>query len=158
LTAVYVEDGGAIAPGALDFGDVPIRIAVDNDQQVSLQNCSLGQLELMTPDIPAPFAISDQFPSSLGPADSATFSITFHPTQVGPVDKELVVTSTDGTAFHVALRGNGVSGSGSGGDDTGPGDLTSFYACGGCSTDDPSGVLAVAFAMMCAVVSRRRRT
>jgi len=156
LTAKFVADGGAIAPGALDFGQVPIRIAIDNDQAVTLQNCSTGQLDLLAPEIPAPFELTDQFPMSLAPAGRASFSVAFHPTQIGVVDKELVVTSADGLEFRVALHGEGVSGSGSGGDDDGPGERTSFYSCGGCVTDDPSGV-AAAFACIVIVLARRRR-
>jgi len=157
LTARFVADGGAIAPGALDFGQVPIRIAVDNDQAGTLQNCSTGPLELLPPEIPVPFEITDQFPMLLQPADRASFSVAFHPTQVGVVDDVLVVTSTSGMEFRVDLHGEGVSGSGSGGDDDGSGDRTSFYSCGGCASDgsSPAGVASIAFA--CIAIARRRR-
>ncbi len=156
LTAQFIADGGAIAPGAIDFGQVPIRIAVDNDQAVTLQNCSTEQLELVPPDIPTPFEITDRFPTSLAPTDRASFSIAFHPTQVGLVETELVVNTVDGMALRVALRGEGISGSGSNGDDDGTDARTSFYGCGGCAGGDPSGVAMIAFVVM--LISARRRT
>ncbi len=154
LTVKYVLDGGAIAPGLLDFGDVPIRIAVDNGKAVTVQNCSTDPLQLLEPTVPSPFELTNQFPTMLGPADRATFSIAFHPTEVGIVSTELSVMSTDGMEFKVALVGNGIAEGGGTGDDTGSLDETSFYACGCRGSSDPSGVLVIALAV-CALVVRR---
>jgi hypothetical protein len=155
ITATFVANGGAIAPSTLSFGSVPIRVAVHNAQQVTLQNCDTTTLEVM-PSVPLPFELDEAFPTTLMPGEKATFSIAFHPTKVGHFEELLTVTSKAGDMFLVGLAGDGVT-DGSSGDDTGSGDgLTSFYACS-CRSNDPSGVLVIAFAGMCALVPRRRR-
>jgi len=157
VTATYVADGGAIAPDSLSFGEVAIRIVTPNSQQVTLQNCDTVALELEQPSVPAPFVLDDNFPTLLEPGEKATFSIAFQPTMVGHFERELEVRSTAGGRFAVKLIGDGIAGGGGSGDDGGDGDLTSFYACSSCASSDPSGVLAIALAVMCAVVPRRRR-
>jgi len=107
--------------------------------------------------VPTPFELDDRFPSVLMPGEKATFSIAFHPTAVGHYSELLVVRSKAGASYPVTLLGDGVAGGG-GGDDTGD-DVgqTSFYACSGCSSNEPSGVLAIALAALCGGLPRRRR-
>ncbi len=50
------------------------------------------------------------------------------------------------------------SGDGGPGDGDLDGERTSFYACSGCASNDPSGVLAIVLAACCALLPRRRRT
>ena len=159
LTTRFVADGGAVAPDTLDFGDSEIRLVNDDAQGVTLQNCSVDPLQLLEPDVPPPFALTGEFPLLLAPAAKATFSILFLPTEVGAVDRKITIESMGGDMFEVTLRGNGVtgSGSGSGGDDAGSLDETSFYACGCHSNGSPTGVLVIAFAVLCMVRRRRRR-
>jgi hypothetical protein len=160
LTAKFIDDGGAISPDNLNFGDTPIRIAVDNDQAVNLQNCSTEPLQLVRPTVPMPFVLTGQFPDTLDPAGRASFSIAFHPTELGPIEKTLSLMSMGGEQFEVTLRGNGVvdgGGSGSGSGDDGVLDETSFYACGCRSNGSPSGVLVIALAVLCALLPRRKR-
>ncbi|HEX3766087.1 MAG TPA: choice-of-anchor D domain-containing protein [Kofleriaceae bacterium] len=161
LTATFLADGGAIAPGMLVFGQVQIHVDARNAQQVTLQNCSAAAFQLDPPQVPAPFSIdSPNFPTALKPGEAATFSVGFHPTQPLAVTKTLIITSPQLPApLKVDLSGEGIA---NGGDtDAGPSSAglssTSFYACGGCATDDPSGALAVALAALAAAVPRRRR-
>lgn len=157
LTSRFIADGGAVAPQQLDFGKVPIRIANDDAQGVTLQNCSTDPLQLIEPVVPAPFQLTGEFPLLLEPAAKATFSILFLPTEVGPVDKQLEIASISGDLSVVTLRGTGVTGDGSDGDGDGDPavDETSFYACGCRSSGDPTGVLAIALAVLCCVWRRR---
>ena len=158
LTTRFVADGGAVAPDSLDFGDVEIRIVNDDAQGVTLQNCSTDPLQLIAPTVPPPFALTGEFPLFLEPGAKATFSILFLPTEIGEVTKALTIESMGGDMFEVTLRGNGITG-----DDGGPGtgdddllDETSFYACGCRSGNNPSGVLAIALALLAGGWRRRR--
>jgi uncharacterized protein (TIGR03382 family) len=160
LTATFLADGGAIAPGALAFGQVPIHVDTHNAQQITLQNCSAAAFQLDPPQVPAPFSIdSPNFPTALKPGEVATFSVGFHPTQDKPVTKTLIITSPQLSApLQVELTGEGITtggdiNSGSAGDGS---SSTSFYACGGCTAGDPSGVLAIGLAALAAVTRRRR--
>ena len=144
VTATFVADGGAIAPSELDFGEVKIRLAVNNAMSVTLQNCDPAPLELVKPMAPAPFELGNEFPTTLNSGDTATFSVKFLPTETGHFQDTLVVMSKAGASFPVLLTGDGITGDGSGDDTGGPLDQTSFYACGGCASNDPSGVLAIA--------------
>lgn len=162
LTATFLADGGAIAPGALAFGPVPIHVDTRNAQQVTLQNCSAAAFQLDPPQVPAPFSIdSPNFPIALKPGELATFSVGFHPTQAKPVMKTLIITSPQLPApLKVDLTGEGVTTGG--GTDTGPPgggvSSTSFYACGSCTAGDPSGGLAILLAALAAIAPRRRRS
>lgn len=160
LTATFNDDGGAIAPGALAFGQTQIHVDTRNAQQVTLQNCSSSSFRLDTPQVPAPFSIdSPSFPAALGPGEIATFSVGFHPTKIGKVSKTLSITSPQlHSPLTVELSGEGVA-------PTGPGALgptpagvstTSFYACG-CTAEDPSGTIAIALAALGALGVHRRR-
>ncbi|MEO8699400.1 MAG: choice-of-anchor D domain-containing protein [Kofleriaceae bacterium] len=157
VAATYIDDGGAITPDALTFAATPIRVAVDNTQQITLQNCSTTPLELDPVMPPDPFVIRDSFPAVLEPGKKATFGVAFQPTEVGHYEKALVVTSRAGDTYVVTLVGDGISDGGPGEDD-GPGlGSTSFYACSGCASHEPRGVLAIALALVCACAPRRRR-
>ncbi|TMQ07802.1 MAG: choice-of-anchor D domain-containing protein [Deltaproteobacteria bacterium] len=159
LTATFIDDGGAIAPAALGFGPTPLHVDTHNAQQVTLQNCSTAAFRLDTPQVPAPFSIdSASFPAALNPGEVATFSVGFHPTKLGPVSKQLTITSPQlRDPLTVELSGEGVAPGGDG--DAGPDtslSSTSFYACGGCASGDPSGAIAIALAVFAAVLPRRR--
>jgi MYXO-CTERM domain-containing protein len=160
ITAVFVSNGGAIAPSSLDFGQVPVHLVEDNGKRVTLQNCDTTTLSLDTPSIGNGFSIvSPNFPAVLMPNESTTFSIGFAPVELGIVHEQLTITSTMlPNPLVVDLTGEGIAGSGD--DDagsSGPGLVdSSFYACG-CRSTEPSGaiVMIVAFGY---VLRRRRRT
>lgn len=154
VTAEFVSDGGAIAPGELNFGEAKIRVATAPPQQVTLQNCDTVPLELEMPNVPQPFVIDDQFPTELQPAQKTTFEVAFRPTELGFVEKQLTVESKAGDMFSVTLRGTGIADGSGSGDDTGELPQTSFYACN-CSSDNPSGMLTISFVLL--LVLRRRR-
>jgi hypothetical protein len=153
VTAQFVDDGGAIAPSTLEFGDVQIRVATAPPQTITLQNCAAVPLELVEPTVPQPFVLVNQFPTMLAPAQKATFEVAFRPTEPGPVERTLEITSTANDTFSVVLRGNGITGTGPGDDDGNP-DKASLYACT-CRTNDPAGAGVILVAL--AVILRRRR-
>lgn len=159
INASFVDDGGAIAPSALVFPATPIHLDTSAPQQVTLQNCSTSPLELGAPQIEAPFSIdSPNFPSVVAPGELATFSVGFHPTQVGPATKTLTLTSPQlpDAPLTVALFGAGIAGSDPDGSNA-PGDRgspKSFYACDRCASASPSSALALLAALL---VLRRRR-
>jgi MYXO-CTERM domain-containing protein len=160
LSATFLDDGGAIAPGALAFGATQIRVDTRNAQQLTLQNCSTAALRFDSPQVPAPFAIdTPSFPASLNPREIATFSVGFHPTQTGKVNKTLQITSPQlRIPLAVELSGEGIApgpGSDGGVPLTGV-DTTSFYACS-CTAGDPSAALAIALAALAVLAPRRRR-
>jgi len=163
LTATFVDNGGAIAPPALVFGPTLVHLDTHNAQQVTLQNCDVSALSLDTPQIAAPFSIdSPNFPTGLRPGETATFSVGFHPTKLGPVSRTLVITSPQlrDLQLTVALSGEG-STTGSADSDAGPTSTergpTSFYACGGCASRDPAGAASWAIVVVCVLAPRRRR-
>jgi hypothetical protein len=162
LSAMFVDDGPAVAPTSLTFPGTTIHLDNGKVQPVTLRNCSSSPLQLDPPQIPTPFTIdSPSFPSVLMPGETATFGVGFHPTRLGVVTRELVITSPQlrDTVFIVTLTGEGISdggGSGSGSVDT-DFDSTSFYACGSCATSDASGALALGLAMLCIIAPQHRR-
>jgi hypothetical protein len=156
LTATFVDNGGAIAPPALTFGTAPVHLDTRNAQQVTLQNCDVSSLQLDPPQISAPFSIdSPNFPTTLLPGETATFSIGFHPTKLGVVAKTLVITSPQrrNEQLTVTLAGEGVAT----GQPTAGLDHTSFYACSSCASNEASGALALSLAALCVLLPRRRR-
>jgi hypothetical protein len=161
LSAAFVDNGGAIAPPAIDFGATPIHLDARNAQQVTLQNCDVSALQLDPPQVPAPFSLdSAPLPSLLRPGETIAFSVGFHPTRTGPVTRTLVITSPQlrDVQLTVALSGAGIAEGGDGeGEDLDAGlDATSFYACSGCTTGDPSGPIALSLAALCVLAPRRR--
>jgi hypothetical protein len=162
LSATFVDDGPAVAPTSLTFPETTIHLDEGKAQLVTLRNCSNSALQIDPPQIPVPFTIdTPSFPSVLMPGETATFGVGFHPTRVGLVTRELVITSPQlrDTMFIVTLTGEGVAdngGSGSGVVDPGF-TSTSFYACGSCATNDASGALALGIAALCIAAPRRRR-
>lgn len=162
LSASFVDNGGAIAPPAIDFGTTPIHLDARNAQQVTLQNCDVSALQLDPPQVPEPFSLdSPALPGLLRPGETIAFSVGFHPTRTGPVSKTLVITSPQlrDVQLTVVLSGWGVA-EGGGGDaedlDAGL-DATSFYACSGCTTGDASGPIALVIAALCVLAPRTRR-
>jgi hypothetical protein len=157
VTASFLDSGGAIAPAALDFGRVPIHLAVANPQLVTLQNCSADRLDLLPPEITAPFAIEGTAPMVLMPGESTTLGVTFRPTEVGVATGQLVVTAQQlpGQQLTVALLGEGFSDVPGDDDGNGNGDgRASFYGCSGCASHDASGAPLV---LVLLLVIRRRR-
>jgi hypothetical protein len=162
ITAKFVDSGGAIAPGALDFGKVPIHVFEDDGQRVMIQNCNSTALQLDAPIIKAPFSIdSPDFPTMLAPSQTATFSVGFHPTREDHYSDTLVINSPQlpGTPLVVVLSGDGVTGSN--GDDGGSGSnhppATSFYACSGCASGRHADGWPIPAALAVVALRRRRR-
>lgn len=166
ITAAFINSGGAIAPPILDFGKEPVHLFVDDGQRVMIQNCNGTVLELDPPTIKAPFSIdSPNFPATLDPNETATFSVGFHPTRIGTNDAPLTFTDTltisspqlMGAPLQVQLVGTSIT-DGTSGVDAGAGSATprdtSFYACS-CSSNAPGGGFPIVFAL--AFVIRRRR-
>lgn len=165
LTATFVDNGGAIAPESLAFAPTPIHLDTPNAQEVTLQNCDVSPLQLDPPQVPVPFTIdSPSFPTMLLPGEIVSFSVGFHPTKVGSSMKTLVITSPQltGTQLSVRLTGDGYAqGATIDAGEVAPVDQpaapTSFYACSGCSTNDPASALAFGVAVVCTLIPRRRR-
>ncbi|MBA3396937.1 MAG: choice-of-anchor D domain-containing protein [Deltaproteobacteria bacterium] len=161
LTAEFIDEGAAAAPSALGFGKVPIHVATMSSQSVTLQNCENTAIQLDTPQISAPFSIdSPSFPTTLMPNEAATFSVGFYPTRLGRFEQRLVIrfNAPPLEPLEILLDGEGITGDGGPGDGDLDGERTSFYACSGCASNDPSGVLAIVLAACCALLPRRRRT
>ncbi len=162
VTAQFLDDGAAIAPAALAFGEVPIILLEPDAQPVTMQNCGASALAI-TPTIRHPFSIDTQsFPTTLMPAEITTFTVGFHPTQPGMFSDVLTIQLGSGGSnapppLQVALSGVGITGSS--GPDAGsarPRAPSSFYDCS-CSSGDPIGGWPIALAVMCVAVPRRRR-
>jgi len=158
MAATFIDQGGAIAPRALDFGKVRVHLFQEDGQRVIIQNCNPTPLVLDPPMIKTPFQIdSPNFPAMLNPNETATFSVGFHPTRIGRVVDTLRITSPQlvGAPLEVMLVGEGVTteapspdaGIGGGGGD------------GGCCSSTP-GVPARGWPVLAAialVIVRRRR-
>ncbi|HEX4423321.1 MAG TPA: choice-of-anchor D domain-containing protein [Kofleriaceae bacterium] len=164
LTATFIDNGTALAPDMLEFGDAPIHLDTHNAQQVVLQNCDVSALQLDAPQIPAPFSIdSPNFPTMLLPGETATFSVGFHPTKTGSFTKILLITSpqqaSPAAPLMVTLHGTGVASGG--GADAGPTPTgtspTSFYACSGCASGTTPGTALFTLAALGLALRRRPR-
>ncbi len=163
LSATFVDDGGAVAPSGLDFGQVTVHVSTNNAQSITLQNCDTTPIELGDPTLPAPFTIdSGTFPLTLQPNESTTIAVGFHPARVGMFGGTMAIPSEQLLApLEVKLMGEGVNtgGDGDGGPDDKGFDQRSFYGCG-CSTQRPSTGLAISSALLAVAVIlilRRRR-
>lgn len=158
LAATFIADGAAVTPDRIDFQKVEIHLDAQNAVNVHLQNCNEEPIDLDPAVVPPPFSIDNgDPPDGLAPGETAVFAVGFHPTDRGVYEKELVITSPQlANPLVVTLIGEGVAGSGSGSNNPDL-PLTSFYACGCAGSRDPSGVLAIAVALGCALVPRRRR-
>ena len=160
VSALFVSDGGAIAPSSLMFGKVPIHLDTAMPQSVTLQNCDTTPIMIADPELDPPFTIdSPNFPHTLAPNETATFSVGFHPTKLGVYVQTMRITSMQLDApLEVSLTGEAISGSGDGDGGTGDDlDPKSFYGCSGCSTREPSGGLLIGLAFAAALRRRRRR-
>jgi hypothetical protein len=156
LTARFVGSGGAIAPPSLDFGKVPVHVFVEDGQRVILQNCNSTTLQLDPPTIKAPFSIdSPNFPSTLAPNETATFSIGFHPTSLGVFAQPFEITSPQltGAPLQVTLLGDSVSTTPppDAGIGPSPPSSTTFYAC------NAGGAASWPLAFVVLAICRRRR-
>lgn len=162
LTARFLDTGAAIAPPALNFGEITVHLFTENGQRVVIQNCSTESLVLDPPNIRTPFSIdSPNFPTMLSPSESVAFSVGFHPTRVGTVMETLRITSPQlaGAPLEVVLVGTGAAGDPA--PDAGigsarPGD-TSFYACTCNSSTPPLGGIPIVISVLLLLVPRRRR-
>ncbi len=160
VSALFVADGGAIAPSSLAFGKVPIHIDTRMPQSVTLQNCDTTPIMIDDPEVLVPFTIdSPNFPRLLAPNETATFSVGFHPSVVGTYVQTLTVRSMQlDRPLEVMLTGEGVNDGGDGDGGLGNGlDPKSFYGCSGCSTHAPGGGLVIGLACAAALRRRRRR-
>ena len=160
IVARFINTGGAIAPPTLDFGVEPVHLYKDDGQRVIIQNCNGSQLELDPPTIKTPFSIdSPNFPTTLEPNETATFSVGFHPTRIGDYTDTLTISSPQlaGAPLQVSIIGHGASetlpGSDAGSGSGDPGS-TSFYACS-CNSNSPTGAAPILIALV--VIFRRRR-
>jgi uncharacterized protein (TIGR03382 family) len=159
--ANFIDSGGAIAPSALDFGDVVVHLTRDDTQVVVIQNCNGSVLDLDAPTIKAPFSIDGpSVPAQLQPNGTTTVRIGFHPTALGTFAGTLLISSVQlSTPLMVTLAGNGVAGDPTGmdaGSSTPPPHHdTSFYACS-CHATGVGGTAPIVFAVLL-VVARRRR-
>ena len=166
ITASFITTGGAIGPPILDFGKEPVHLVVDDAQRVMIQNCNGSVLELDPPTIKSPFSIdSPNFPATLDPNETATFSVGFHPTKINTNDAPLTFTDTltisspqlMGAPLQVQLVGTSITDGSSGVDaGTGSGAIqdTSFYACS-CNSNAPGGGLPIVLALALVIVRRR---
>ncbi len=160
ISARFIDQGGAIAPPALDFGKVTVHLYTEDGQRVVIQNCNPTPLLLDPPIIKTPFEIdSPNFPPMLNPNETTTFSVGFHPTRIGIVTETLRITSPQlpGTPLEVVLVGEGTAPDQvkpDAGVDGGKGD-TSFYACS-CTSSEPGGAAPLIVALVCVLFPRRR--
>ena len=161
VSASFLDDGAAIAPASLDFGQVPVHVQNQDALSVTVQNCSTSALALSgVIDDPAFTFDTTQFPSSLMPGQTATFGVLFEPTKIQHYDGTLTISTVPATQtmLMVKLSGDGIASDGGG--DAGPGSGnglsdTSFYACS-CRTSSPVGGLPIVLALG-AIILRRRR-
>ena len=113
----------------------------------------LVEIERPTPN--APFSIdSPNFPTSLDPNESATFSIGFHPTSLGAFSQTLQITSPQlKDPLVVSLFGTSVSTTPPPDAGVGPSppSSTTFYAC------NAGGSASWPLAIAVLVIFRRRR-
>lgn len=162
ITARFIDQGGAIAPPALDFGKVTVHLFSEDGQRVVIQNCNPTPLVLDPPVIRTPFRIdSPNFPAMLNPNETTAFSVGFHPTRIGVVSDTLRITSPQlpNAPLEVALVGEGVTNESTppdAGVGAGAVDHTSFYACS-CKSTRPAGGFPIVVAVMCVLLPRRRR-
>jgi uncharacterized protein (TIGR03382 family) len=161
IVARFINTGGAIAPPILDFGDEPVHLYTDDGQRVIIQNCNGSQLELDPPTIKTPFSIdSPNFPTTLEPNETATFSVGFHPTRVGDYTDTLTISSPQlaGAPLQVSMIGHGMTqtppSTDAGSASAGPGSTT-FYACS-CNSSNPAGAAPLALALALVLFRRRR--
>lgn len=161
LSATFINDGGAIAPSALGFGQVPLHNGASNAQTITLQNCDTTPITLTTPMMPAAFAIdSGTFPMELEPNERTTIAVGFRPVRLGIHSGTMRIPSDQlTTPLEVLLTGEGVntSGEGDGGVDPNGVDERSFYACSCSSPGVPSQGWPIAVAVLVVVVPWRRR-
>lgn len=158
LTARFIDTGAAIAPPALNFGEVLVHLYTPNGQRVVIQNCNTTPIVLDPPNIRTPFSIdSPNFPTMLNPSDSVAFSVGFHPTRVGTVMDTLRITSPQlpGAPLEVLLVGTGGSGD-QGAPDAGVGGKPPGDDGCGCNTRRPLGGLPLVLALVAISVRRRR--
>jgi MYXO-CTERM domain-containing protein len=161
LSATFINDGGAIAPSALGFGQVPIHNGTSNAQTITLQNCDPTPITLTTPLMPAAFAIdSGTFPMQLEPNERTTIAVGFRPVRLGIHSGTMQIPSDQLTMpLEVMLTGEGVntSGEGDGGPDPDGIDERSFYACSCSGPGMPSQGWPIAGAVLVVVGPWRRR-
>lgn len=151
LEVRYVDDGGAVAPGRLDFGGVAVRQS-SAAQMITVQNCAAGELALgaATFSMPDDFVVvGDPLPATLAAGASATLMIAFVPQRVGALQATLTIASSAGDHV-IELEGTGL------GTSSTPGSPASLYACD-CSSSEPSSALVILLALGSVLVPRRRR-
>jgi hypothetical protein len=161
VTATFIDSGGAISPRDLKWKDVKVHLFSDDGKGVILQNCNPGgALELDPPTIKPPFFIdSPSFPPSLGPNETTTFSVGFHPIRDGVFDDTLAISSPQlpGMPLIVQLHGETITDpppqmdAGQGSDALGS---RTFYACS-CNSNAPGGGAPIVIALL--LIVRRRR-
>lgn len=159
VSALFVDDGGAVAPSALAFPDTLIHIDTENAQRVTLQNCDTQPINLVF-NVPPPFRIDvGTPPTSLAPNETVTVSVGFHPTRVGTFDMPMTITSPQfDEPLMVSLSGNGVTSPLPPDAGVTPSDDdSSFYSCDGCASSSPASSCALALGVLAMTIRRRRR-
>jgi len=156
VTATFVDSGGAIAPAAIAFGAVALH-ALSASQQITVQNCNnTDALVLDAPAIALPFRLdaASDFPRTLAPNETFSFSVSFAPLAVKDFVSELSISGpTLATPLVVTLTGTGAI------TDTGPPDAgTGSPKDGGgcCSADTGPPPLALLFMLYSGFGIRRR--
>ena len=91
IDATFIDDGGAISPGAVDFGSSPIHLLEAPAAIITIQDCGTEAMSLGVPTIVpgGAFFTEGTLPSQLLPAQSATFSVGFGPVSVGSADSDV---------------------------------------------------------------------
>lgn len=161
VTAQFLDDGAAVAPAALGFGQVPIILFQPDAQPVTIQNCGATAISIKA-TIKHPFSIdSNNFPTTLMPAEISTFTVGFHPIRPGTFNDVLTIDATgpgqtgSQTELQVLLSGEGTTGQP--GPDAGSVTVrspSSFYDCS-CSTRGVRGGWPIALALALAYGRRR---
>jgi hypothetical protein len=159
ITARFIDQGAAIAPHVINFGGVTVHLFTEDSQRIVIQNCNPTPIVLFPAVVKTPFVIDSPNPPLLNPNEAATFSVGFHPVDIGVVTETLRITSPQlpNAPLEVTLVGEGTAppnpptdgGTGSNGLDH-----TSFYACG-CKSSRPSGVIPILIALVCVLFPRR---
>ena len=111
ISAAFVDSGGAIAPAALAFGKQPIHTG-SSSQRLTIQNCNNSDsLRLDAPSIELPFTLDtpSDFPRTLAPNETMSFSVSFAPLTTRVFSSQLTITAdTLPAPLSVELSGEGI--------------------------------------------------
>ncbi|MCC7261928.1 MAG: choice-of-anchor D domain-containing protein [Candidatus Latescibacteria bacterium] len=99
----------SVTPSYLAFDSTTVKVAVSKNLNLTNNNNSALPISLSMegPD-KSQFAVSGSTTSTLAASGTATVTVVFTPTSIGPKSATLVITPTGGVAQRVALNGKGV--------------------------------------------------